>query len=178
MSLTRRQFTAAGGVALAAPFAHEAFAQQPSDNASPANGTQSGGHSHDMPAHWNGKEQIAFLIYPEFTALDMVGPHFMLTGLMGATTHVVAKTREIVKSDTGLMFQPSAWFEDCPADLDIICVPGGASGTLAAMQDEATISFLKDRGSGPSSSHRCVRVLFCSVPQACSRGIGRLLTGQ
>jgi putative intracellular protease/amidase len=146
MTLTRRQFTTGGGAALAAPFALEmASAQQPAQQVGPAASAD-----HDMsamPAHWTGKEQIAFLIYPEFTALDMVGPHYMLTGLMGATTHVVAKTREIVKSDTGLMFQPSASFDDCPADLDIICVPGGAAGTLAAMQDEATISFLKDRGS-------------------------------
>jgi putative intracellular protease/amidase len=146
MSLTRRQFTTGGSAALAAPFALEiASAQQPSHEVGPAASAD-----HDMsamPAHWTGKEQIAFLIYPEFTALDMVGPHYMLTGLMGATTHVVAKTKEIVKSDTGLMFQPSASFDDCPADLDIICVPGGAEGTLAAMQDEATIGFLRDRGS-------------------------------
>jgi putative intracellular protease/amidase len=105
---------------------------------------------HDMsqvPANWIGTEQIAFLIYPEFTALDMVGPHHMLTSLMGATTHLVAKTKDIVKSDAGLMFQPSAAFEDCPAELDIICVPGGGAGTLAAMQDEAMIRFLRDRGS-------------------------------
>lgn len=120
----------------------------PAARAGDAPGKQEGVHDmSSMPANWMGKEQIAFLIYPEFTALDMVGPHYMLTNLMGATTHVVAKTREIVKSDTGLMFQPSASFEDCPADLDIICVPGGSSGTLAAIQDDATIRFLKDRGS-------------------------------
>lgn len=100
-----------------------------------------------MPAHWMGSEQIAFLIYPEFTALDMVGPHHMLTSLMGAKTHLVAKTKEPVRSDTGLVFVPSATFDECPKDLDIICVPGGTLGTLAAMQDDATMSFLRDRGS-------------------------------
>jgi cyclohexyl-isocyanide hydratase len=105
---------------------------------------------HDMsviPPHWIGKEQIAFLIYPDFTALDMVGPHYMLTNLMGAKTHIVARTKEPVKSDTGLVFTPSASFEDCPADLDILCVPGGTLGTLAAIRDEATIRFVTDRGS-------------------------------
>ncbi|MEP9349425.1 DJ-1/PfpI family protein [Xanthobacter sp. KR7-225] len=100
-----------------------------------------------MPAHWMGAENIAFLIYPRFTALDMVGPHYMLTSLMGATTHVVAKTRDPVASDTGLVFTPSASFEDCPADLDILCVPGGTLGTLAAMEDDATLRFLKARGA-------------------------------
>ncbi len=52
-----------------------------------------------------------------------------------------------MKSDAGLMFQPTASFDECPAELDIICVPGGSSGTLAAMQDDATMRFLKDRGS-------------------------------
>jgi putative intracellular protease/amidase len=99
-----------------------------------------------MPANWMGSERIAFLIYPQFTALDMVGPHYMFTSLMGAKTHVVAKTKDVVKSDTGLMFEPSATFDDCPADLDILCIPGGSTGTLAAIQDEATMRFVKDRG--------------------------------
>jgi cyclohexyl-isocyanide hydratase len=33
--------------------------------------------AHDMsgvPASWHGKEQIAMLLYPGFTALDLVGP--------------------------------------------------------------------------------------------------------
>lgn len=102
---------------------------------------------HEMPATWYGKEQIAFLIYPRFTALDMVGPHHMLASLMGSTTMIVAKTRDHVSSDQGLTFIPSHTFEDCPADLDIICVPGGAEGTLAAMKDDQTIAFLKDRGA-------------------------------
>lgn len=93
-----------------------------------------------------GKEQIAFLIYPGFTALDMVGPHYMLTNLMGATTHIVARTKEPVTSDTGLVFTPSADFKSCPADLDIICVPGGTTGTVMAIEDVATIDFLRDRG--------------------------------
>lgn len=100
-----------------------------------------------MPANWMGSEQIAFLVYPQFTALDMVGPHYMFTSLMGATTHIVAKSKEPVASDTGLVFLPGKTFEDCPKDLDIICVPGGSSGTLAAMRDEETMRFLADRGS-------------------------------
>lgn len=106
-------------------------------------------HAHDAmaaPAHWTGKETIAFLIYPGMTALDMVGPHYMLTNLMGATTHIVARTRDPVKSDTGLVFLPDADFESCPRDLDILCVPGGTTGTVEAMKDEATLRFLRDRG--------------------------------
>lgn len=149
MSLTRRQFAA--GTALAATVAHLPFdgVAQPAGGHAPAGSAQKADPGHDMsamPAHWMGSEQIAFLIYPEFTALDMVGPHYMLTSLMGATVHLVAKTKDPVRSDTGLVFLPSATFEECPTDLDIICVPGGSQGTLAAMQDDATMRFLKDRG--------------------------------
>ncbi|MBG0810761.1 DJ-1/PfpI family protein [Methylosinus sp. H3A] len=104
--------------------------------------------SHDMssmPAHWMGKEKIAFLIYPGFTALDMVGPQYMLANLMGAKIEIVAKTKEPVRSDTGLVFTPSARFEDATA-IDILCVPGGSTGTLDAMRDEATLVFLREAG--------------------------------
>lgn len=106
-------------------------------------------HDHDMsafPAHWQGSEKIAFLIYPKFTALDMVGPHYMLGSLMGATTYVVAKSLEPVVSDMKLGIVPTHTFETCPKDLDIICVPGGTEGTLAAMSDPATIAYLRDVG--------------------------------
>lgn len=100
-----------------------------------------------FPAHWHGSEQVAFLVYPEFTALDLVGPHYMLGNLMGATMHIVAKSPAPVVSDMKLTIVPTATFETCPKDIDIICVPGGSSGTLAAMQDAATLAFLRDRGS-------------------------------
>jgi cyclohexyl-isocyanide hydratase len=150
MSLTRRQFAAGSALAATVASLPPELLAQPAGGQAPPGTVPKGDADHDMssmPAHWMGSEQIAFLIYPEFTALDMVGPHYMLTSLMGATVHLVAKTKDPVRSDTGLVFVPSATFEECPRDLDIICVPGGSQGTLAAMQDDATMHFLKDRGS-------------------------------
>ncbi|WP_424360198.1 DJ-1/PfpI family protein [Methylocystis parvus] len=100
----------------------------------------------DMPANWMGKERIAFLIYPGFTALDMVGPQYMLANLMGAKIDIVAKSLDPIRSDTGLVFTPSLRFEDAKLDFDILCVPGGSQGTLAAMRDDATIAFIRDAG--------------------------------
>jgi transcriptional regulator GlxA family with amidase domain len=100
----------------------------------------------DMPASWMGKERIAFVIYPGFTALDMVGPQYLLANLMGAKVDIVARYVEPVRSDTGLVFTPSLRFEDVSADYDILCVPGGAQGTLAAMRDDATVAFIRDAG--------------------------------
>lgn len=147
MDLSRRDLALA---ALMAPLLAQSAAAQAVAGTEAPPGPAPVTAAHDMsamPAHWFGKEQIAFLIYPQFTALDMVGPHYMFTNLMGAKVHVVAKTAAPVTSDTGLTFTPTTTLADCPADLDIICVPGGTLGTLAAMQDDETLRFLKDRGS-------------------------------
>jgi cyclohexyl-isocyanide hydratase len=110
-------------------------------------GATSSNSDHDMGtmAAWRGKEQIAMLIYPQFTALDMVGPQHMLASLMGAKLHIVAKTLEPIKSDTGLVFVPSATFESCPKDIDIMFVPGGTNGTLDVINDEQSLAFVADR---------------------------------
>ena len=141
---SRRKFLTAAALAAVSP--GRAAEPQAAAHAAPP-GTDSPAKAHEMPAHWMGSEQIAFLIYPEFTALDMVGPHYMFTGLMGATVHLVAKSRDPVRSDAGLLFVPSATLDECPRDLDILCVPGGSLGTLAAMEDRETMRFLQDRGA-------------------------------
>ncbi len=54
----------------------------------------------NMPPTWAVKEQIAMLLYPGFTALDLIGPQYMFASLMGAvyllrgylaTSHWVAR---------------------------------------------------------------------------------------
>lgn len=142
MTLSKRELmiALAGGVTLADILTSAAHA---------AEGDAASAASHDMamPASWYGNEQIALVAYPGFTSLDLIGPHYMLASLMGATVHIVAKTLDPVSSDQGLMLVPTKTFADCPKALDIICVPGGTTGTLAAMEDEATIAFLKKVGA-------------------------------
>jgi putative intracellular protease/amidase len=100
-----------------------------------------------MPALHPGQERVAFLIYPGFTALDMVGPHHMLNALRGEPVRLVAASMDPVTSDSGMTFLPQCDFRSCPADLDVLCVPGGTQGTLAAMGDAPTLDFLRDRGA-------------------------------
>lgn len=141
--LARREAALAALAVLVAAGGAPAAAQAPA----PAPAAPHAAHDDSaMPKHWMGSERIAFLIYPGMTALDMVGPHYMLTNLMGATTHIVARSLQPVRSDTGLVIVPDTDFESCPDRLDILCVPGGTSGTLAAMKDDATLRFLRDRG--------------------------------
>ncbi len=108
-------------------------------------------HVHPPQQLRMGSEQIAILVYPEFTALDALGPHYALAGMMGASVRFVAKTRDPVPcegaSQGGFCVKPHLTFADCPDQLDLLLVPGGLTGTLAAMEDAATCKFLASRGA-------------------------------
>lgn len=99
----------------------------------------------DVP--WMGDEQIAMLVYPGMTVMDLVGPHCMFGALMGATIHIVSKTLEPVTSDAGLTVVPSATFDTCPREVTVLFAPGGTDGTLAAASDPQTLAFMADRGA-------------------------------
>jgi cyclohexyl-isocyanide hydratase len=101
----------------------------------------------DMPANWQQENQIAMLVYPKMTALDLVGPQYMFASAWGAKVHLVGKTLDPVISDTGLTILPTMTFKDCPKDLTVLFAPGGTTGTLNAMGDAETIAFMADRGS-------------------------------
>lgn len=87
--------------------------------------------------------QIAMLIYPGMTLLDLAGPQAVL-GMHGQT-HLVAKTMAPVATDSGIALVPTCTFADCPAELDVLFVPGGL-GTDGAMEDPEILRFLAERG--------------------------------
>ena len=97
-----------------------------------------------------GSEKIAILVYPEFTALDALGPHYPLSGMMGAKVQFVAKTMDTLPcegaSKGGFCIRPHLTFADCPTDLDLLLVPGGLTGTLAAIADDETRNFIAEQG--------------------------------
>lgn len=99
-----------------------------------------------MPSQWQGKEQIAMLLYPGFTALDLVGPYHMFTSLWGATVHLVAATLSPVRGQNGITIVPTLTLDETPTDLDILFVPGGDVGTLQVMRDPDLIAWVADRG--------------------------------
>ena len=104
-----------------------------------------------MPPGWEAMTKLdqhaAMLLYPGFTALDLVGPQFAFGGTLGLKTHIVAKTRDPVTSDTGVTIVPTATFAECPRDLAVLFAPGGAQGTLDAIRDRETLAFVADRGA-------------------------------
>lgn len=134
--MNRRQFTRnLCGAALSATLAQTITAQEKS--------LTMGGIQHPMPAK---PEEIAMLIYPGMTALDLIGPQQVFGYLMGAHVHLVAKTKDLVVSDTGVAIQPFKTFADCPDPVDILFVPGGGKATVALMNDDETLGFLAGCG--------------------------------
>jgi len=123
--------------------------------AAPAAVAQTTNSEHKMPAmgpkmskvHWEGDEQIAMLMYPGMTVLDLIGPQSMFGSLMGAKVFLVAKTLNPVTSDAGVTITPTATFDSCPRDLTVLFTPGGTDGTLAAARDPETLAFMADRGA-------------------------------
>jgi putative intracellular protease/amidase len=85
--------------------------------------------------------QIAFLLYPDMTALDAVGPYEVLARLPGADVRWVASTPGPIPTDAGMVLTADTGLDDVPSP-DIVVVPGGP-GTLAALEDAAAVDWLR-----------------------------------
>ena len=69
--------------------------------------------------------EIAFLLYQQMTALDLIGPHEVLARLPGAKPRRVARERGPVTTDLGIVLQADASFIDVPRP-DMLVIPGAA----------------------------------------------------
>jgi cyclohexyl-isocyanide hydratase len=92
-------------------------------------------------------QDVLMLVYPQFTALDLVGPHHVFSMLEGYKVRLVWKDTKEIVSDTGIPIRPTLAFKDCPEDPAVIFVPGGTDGTLAVMEDKEVREFLASRGA-------------------------------
>jgi len=90
--------------------------------------------------------RISFLLFPNVTQLDLTGPAQVLSRLGNARIDLVAATRDPVPTDAGFALLPTATFADA-AQPDILCVPGGF-GTQDAMEDEATMAWVRRAAEG------------------------------
>jgi cyclohexyl-isocyanide hydratase len=134
--MNRREFTQQlCGAALGATFAKTTFAQE-----------QTRDKSGLQPSKPEKPAEIAMLIYPGMTALDLIGPQQVFGYLPGVNVELVAKTEDLVRSDTGITIQPSKTFADCADPVDVLFVGGGSNGTVALMTDGETLNFLARRG--------------------------------
>lgn len=88
--------------------------------------------------------QIALLIFPKMTQLDMTGPFEVFARLPNTKVHVVWKRMEPVVSDVGLTVMPTTSCAECP-QVDVICIPGGP-GQIDLMEDREIIDFVRRQG--------------------------------
>ena len=89
---------------------------------------------------------IAMLPYPGMYLQDLVGPLTMFEALLNRDVHLVWKNKEPIAAGRSIHLTPTTTFKDCPADVDVLFVPGGMPGTLAMMEDTEVLGFLAERG--------------------------------
>ena len=110
--------------------------------------------------------QIGALIFPGIDQIDFTGPFEIFSRLPGATYQVIAKNRKPVRDTRGLILTPEKTYSEI-SRLDLLHVPGGP-GEEARMEDEETLSFIRDQAA--SADHVfsvCTGALipppFCAV---------------
>jgi cyclohexyl-isocyanide hydratase len=93
-----------------------------------------------------GRTQIGLVLMPHLTQLDLTGPYEVFARVADADVHLVWKTLEPVRADSGLRLLPSTTFAACPA-LDVVCVPGGP-GVDALLEDDEVLDWLRRQAAG------------------------------
>ncbi len=90
-------------------------------------------------------QQVALLIYPMMTALDLVGPQQILASMGNVDVHLVWKDKNTLYTDSGIPMQATKTLAECPDHLTVLFVPGGSRGTVPLMNDPEVISFLTEK---------------------------------
>jgi putative intracellular protease/amidase len=85
--------------------------------------------------------RIAYLLYPDFTALDLVGPYEIISRWPDADGRVLARTLAPVRCDAGLRVLPTDTPETLP-DPDLIVVPGSGN-PVPVLSDQVLIDWLR-----------------------------------
>jgi putative intracellular protease/amidase len=105
-------------------------------------------HTRAMMAIPPGAPTVAMLIHPGMVSLDLIGPMTVFQ-LMRWNIQLVWKDANPVMTDL-VPLTATQSFDECPADLDVLFVPGGIMGTIDIMNDQTVLAFLADRGARAS----------------------------
>ena len=85
--------------------------------------------------------KIAYVLYPDFTALDLVGPYEVISRWPDAEVRFLARTLDPVRCDAGLTVIPT----DTPATLpdpDLVVVPGSGN-PVPVLSDRELVGWLR-----------------------------------
>lgn len=88
---------------------------------------------------------LAFLLFPGVTQLDLTGPAQVLSRLPGARVHLVWHSLDPVPTDAGFSILANATFADLPSP-DLLCVPGGM-GIADVIDDDAALQWVRHAGA-------------------------------
>lgn len=127
--IDRRSF-AALGLAGAAAIAGSARAQR-------------AGAGGKVAAAPDKKTHVTMLLYPGTTVLDWVGPYEALWRVPGVELVLAGKTTELMKSESGLIDYKANVRLDQVERTDVLIIPGGAQGLMAAAQDPETAAWVR-----------------------------------
>jgi transcriptional regulator GlxA family with amidase domain len=91
-------------------------------------------------------KQVACVVYPGLTLLDLVGPLQVLSGLplLGLPFEIVTvgESLDPVGTDVPLQVIPSHTFDDVPNPF-VVVVPGGMAPTMAALGNERLLEYVR-----------------------------------
>ncbi|MCW3473125.1 DJ-1/PfpI family protein [Limobrevibacterium gyesilva] len=90
--------------------------------------------------------RVGLLLFPDLTQLDLTGPYEVFRKTPGFTVHLLARTLDPVRAETGLRLLPDTTLADCP-QLDVLCVPGGP-GVNPLIEDAEMLEFLRVQAAG------------------------------
>lgn len=90
--------------------------------------------------------RLAFVLYPGFTALDLVGPYEVMSRWPDADVRFLAASLEPVRTDRGLTVIPTDTPQSLP-DPDVIVVPG-AENPLPLLDDTVLVAWLRAAAPG------------------------------
>jgi len=94
-----------------------------------------------------GEEKIAMIMYPGLNSLDLIAPQYIFASMMGAKVYLISSNDNLepVANCFGFAMVPTHTFKECPDNLDILFVPGGAMGTVNAVKNVRLIEFIKHK---------------------------------
>ena len=85
---------------------------------------------------------IAIPLFPQFTALDGIGPYEVLQRIPDFVVTFVGRERGVVRSDNGFLgIEVDATYDELPAP-DVVVFPGGI-GTRALLADEQVLDWVR-----------------------------------
>jgi len=92
--------------------------------------------------------QIAIALYPEFTALDAMGPYQVLVHVPGAEIVLCAEKAGELSDENGLLhLRVDRTFDDVPSP-DVIVVPGGTVTRRMAREPGRIVEWIRDVHAG------------------------------